>query len=245
MGGLRSTGWIAVLCLLAGAPLAAAEELVESCRTEFTRLGIDDNKTLLLGVPTGEHETVPPGEVIYYDRSRFYPEENEVPVRGYRVRIEAFHHPTSGGLGGVFAGSDSMAILVPWGCRGDRLPTRWDEAAGRWTTARESAVFSAVLRPVATADGTPIFDVYSAALEPYPTAKPVRDRISEAIRAGQGFLSAQEFFIFAASLPVRDVRTGALSDAERLRAWLAEHPGLAKRWPASETLEALRARGEL
>jgi hypothetical protein len=104
------------------------------------------------------------------------------------------------------------------------------------------------MRPVATPDGTPIFDVYSAHFEPYPTAKLIRERISEAIRSGPGFLTAQEYFIFAASLPLREEdgeeEAGPI-DASRVRKWVAENPSLAKRWPASESLEALRAHDEL
>lgn len=237
---LRTLGLVAI-GLLAVAP-------AQACRTTFAPHGFDPDTVLLLGAPTGEHIEVPPGEVVYYDRSSPYPEENDVPVRGYVVRVEAFHHAQSTGLSGVFEGSGSKAILVPWGYRGDCKTSRWDETAGRWIASVEPAVFAAKMRPVAASDGTPIFDVYSAHFEPYPTAKLIRERISEAIRGGPGFLTAQQYFIFAASLPVREEDAegeAAPVDATRVRSWLAENPSLAERWPASESLEALRAHGEL
>jgi hypothetical protein len=236
---------MAAVLFLGAAMAAGVAEEDQTCRKDYVPIALDADIALLLGVATGEHVSVPPGDVVYYDRSQFIPEETDVPVRGYRVLVQAFHHATAQGLAGVFEGSDAKAILVPWGCRGDWKTVRWDEAAGRWISAREPAVFRAVLRPLAAPDGTPIFDVYSAHFEPYPTAKWVRDRLSDTIRGGRKFLTAQEYFIFAASLPVRDPKTDALSGAERIRRWAAENPGLARRWPAVESLEALRARGIL
>jgi hypothetical protein len=231
----------ALLCalwlLLAAAPSQA-------CREADAPIGFEADTALLLGEALGQYAEVPPGEVLYYERSRFYPEENHVPVRGYVVRVQAYHQPEASGLKVVFEGSGSKAILVPWGYRGDCKTTRWDEASGRWIASTEPAVYAAKLRSVAAEDGTPIFDVYGAYFEPYPTAKLVRDRIAQAIRGGQRFLTAQEYFIFGASLPVRDAKTGALSGG-RIGSWVSENPDLATRWPASESLEALRARGAL
>lgn len=216
-----------------------------ACRESFPPQAIDADAALLMGVATGAHVAVPPGEVVYYDRSSVVPEETNVPVRGYVVRVQAFHHAMPRGLASVFEGSDSKAILVPWGHRGDCKTARWDESAGRWISSPEPAVFTAKLRPVAASDGTPIFDVFSAHFEPYPTAKWIRDRISQAIRSDRKFLSAQEYFIFGASLPVRDPETGGIVGAGRLREWVQENPDLATRWPAAESLEGLRERGAL
>ncbi len=242
-GKWPTVGAIAIVYLL----FAAAP--TQACRTTIAPLGYDADTALLLGTPTGMHIEVPPGEVVYYDRGAPYPEENDVPVRGYEVRVDAFHHAHTTGLSAVFEGSGSRAILVPWGYRGDCKTSRWDETAGRWISSDESAVFAAKLRAVAAPDGTPIFDVYSAYFEPYPSAKQIRDRITKAIRGGSGFLTAQEYFIFAASLPARPVPEEGEPlppiDTTRLRRWLAENPALAARWPASESLESLRARGEL
>jgi hypothetical protein len=99
--------------------LILAVQPSQACRTTFAPHGFAPDTVLLLGAPTGEYVEVPPGDVVYYDRSSRYPEENDVPVRGYVVRVEAFHHAQSAGLSGVFEGSGSKAILVPWGYRGD------------------------------------------------------------------------------------------------------------------------------
>jgi hypothetical protein len=229
--------------LLAAMLVAAAP--AQACRTTYAPHGFEADDTLLLGVASGEYVSVVAVSLKNYDRSSLYPEETNVPVRGYVVRVQAFHHAQAGGLAAVFEGSGSKAILVPWGYRGDCKTARWDETAGRWIASGEPAVFAAKLRSVAAPDGTPIFDVFSAHFEPYPTAKLIRDRISEAIRGGRGFLTAQEYFIFGASLPLRDGETGGIIDPGQIRRWVEENPDLATRWPAVESLETLREHGEL
>lgn len=238
----RAARVLAALC--AGLALASPAS-AQSCRRSEAPTGLAPDTTLLLGIATGEHVEVPPGDVLYFDRSSLVPEDSQVPVRGYVVKVEAFHHPQPRGLAAVLEGSDAKAILVPWGTRGDCKTVRWDEAAGRWIASSQPAVFAGELRPVAASDGTPILDVYSAYFEPYPTARVIRQRITEAIRGGRRFLTAQEYFIFAAALPERDPDSGALADAAALRRWAEENPQLASRWPADETLETLREGGVL
>lgn len=158
---------------------------------------------------------------------------------------------------GRLAGRDSAALEAAFAARGRRevIVVPWDRDGGcrtivyvgsaRFMEDGEAGFFSPQLRARADwAGGVPTFDAYPWS-EPYPSGSAynrryaVHDTVTAARTADA--LTAEEYMELYAAIPtVGPEEPGYREQAERLWEWERRHPGLARRWPATEVLIMIR-----
>ena len=125
-------------------------------------------------------------------------------------------------------------VVVPWDYDPGCEPTYWSRSA-RWIDSGLVGFYTLKLRSETQwVDAHPTFDAFTADLNPYPHGEFYRAgyRGTNALRSGVS-LDARELFSLFRVLPFYDASDRVSPDAlVPLRAWLAEHPELAKRYPA-------------
>jgi hypothetical protein len=145
----------------------------------------------------------------------------------------------SAGRTGPDSISPGVVVLVPWIYSADCKPFEWNEPKP-WTPPNRVAFYTGVLRPSGKwIDNLPTFDVYDA------WAQPIYEGEDDARRSSslKAFLTVEEFLDLYALVPTFDElreRLGPNSNravVERVEAWAAAHPALAKRYPADILLD--------
>ena len=161
-------------------------------------------------------------------------------VYGQLVRVERLGGADSATVAGVLAErSDSTVVLVPWDYDPSCRPTFWNGSA-RWVPVGEEGAFrKARLRPPAQwVDGTPTFDVFLAALEPYPLGLRHRREAERAEDRDRGRrLTAGEYYELYSALPPSHLVNGRPDAALALVAdWERRNPDLPAVPPAPDVL---------
>ena len=139
-------------------------------------------------------------------------------------------------------GSDSIppgiVVLVPWIYGSDCKPFEWNEPKP-WTPPNRVAFYTGALRPPDKwIDKLPTFDVYDAWAQPIYAGDD--DKRSTRTKPN---LTVEEFldlYVLVPSFEELEERLGPNKKpgvVERLEAWAAAHPALAKRFPADSLLD--------
>lgn len=131
-----------------------------------------------------------------------------------------------------------IVVLVPWIYGADCKPFEWNEPKP-WTPPNRVAFYTGALRPRDKwIDKLPTFDVYNAWAQPVYAG----DDGTRSTRP-KPYLTMEEFLDLYALVPTfqeLEERLGPNKKpavVERLEAWAAAHPALAKRYPANELLD--------
>jgi hypothetical protein len=134
-------------------------------------------------------------------------------------------------------GSDSIppgiVVLVPWIYGSDCKPFEWNEPKP-WTPPNRVAFYTGALRPPDKwIDKRPTFDVYQAWAQPVYAGDD--DKRSSMPKP---YLTVQEFLNLYVLVPTFDeLQNKTPGVVERIKAWTAAHPALAKRYPADYLLD--------
>jgi len=133
-----------------------------------------------------------------------------------------------------------MVVLVPWIYGSDCKPFEWNESKP-WTPPNRVAFYTGALRqPDKWIDKLPTFDVFSAWSQPVYAGD---DDRRAAITRPKPYLTVEEFldlYVLVPTFEELQERLGPNKNpavVERLEAWAAAHPALAKRYPANELLD--------
>ena len=167
---------------------------------------------------------------VRYERE---PGRAQRPIHGQVAHVERIAGDLAPMVTRAWNGASGDVVLVPWSYTADcRQTLQWGESA-RWVSPGTRGLFTATLRDSSQwVAGRPTFDVRAPFLEPYPAGE--HDDVPP-----DSMMSADEVFDFLQAVPPGD-QAWESSDpyaalAPLLR-WAREHPGLARRYPASAAL---------
>ena len=198
------------------------------------------NGTFFLAVALGDTVEAGAGGPEFWPPlgNRRVPEDR--PIFGQRIRL---HRIGGAGVDRLRPALrvDSTAVVVPWGYRADCRRIRWQESA-RWVEPGATGFYRAVLRgPDDWVDGRPTFDVAAAWYEPYPQGAFLRFEFRRAYDSDRfspdHALTAEQLFDLYRRLPnSAEIDGGSPAVWRPFCDWVASHPRLAGRYPASRII---------
>lgn len=226
---IRTACVIAALLLLF--PLTAAP--VDACR-QIALPVPTESQVFFTGVATADTLEAGPGDVKYGLRDGRPGQAPAQPIRGQVFRIERIGGPQAGGLGGLSAGLGEI-IVVPWDYDASCEILAWT-ASAYWTPPGTYGFVIGTLRAREHwVDGRPTVDTHNPYNLPYTGRKRIRGTPRDV--PIEDFLSPGHVFELHQVMPTRSGLARAEAEAlAPLRAWVAEHPDLARRPPAAMML---------
>ena len=194
-------------------------------------------ETILLASATRDTMLAGPGEIEPSPHVGHTGPGGTGPIHGQVFVVERFKGLDSARLASAFAQmSEPRAFIVPWDYDEMCRPTRWTASGPAWVPTGEQGTFTVKLRPDSLwIEGTPVFDAFYAAFEPYPWNVPFRDDVRSPTRPPQADrMSAEDYFALLSVLPLwedmyehPDSAQSAFAQSRR------EHPDLARLHPAN------------
>jgi hypothetical protein len=196
-----------------------------SVRPDLYFIGSAQPDTLLAGLG----EVVPPAAAGHYRDGR------RRAVYGQLVNVTQLNSQAPAELKAAQNSSSRFeVVIVPWDYTASCEPTYWTLSA-RWIEPGPEGFYIVNMRARRHwVGGRPTFDVFFAALHPYPLGRMFPDRRR---REPGAWLTPRELFSLVSAMPTREEMKASRRDAlNRLERWEAANPGLAIRYPAKEAI---------
>lgn len=229
----------APLCLgLTGAALGRTASL--RCSLMILPLSRHTEKTYFVATALADTVLAGPGDVRWEDGDGSSV-DGPPRVYGQLVRVDT--------LGGADAEAVRAAlrrlpapeaVVVPWAYDSMCRPVPWG-ASARWVNPGLTGFYRVRPRPAAQwVEGRPTFDAFAAWAEPYPHGffYFAAHRDTWALHDGPS-LSPTEMFSLYEALPTHTA-VGDTTGLGPLLRWAAEHPELARKYPAETILTRLK-----
>ena len=191
--------------------------------------------TYVVATATADTVLAGPGYVTPSTYGGHWGRGNVRDVYGQLVHVDSIAGAYQVAIRRMLQHGDRRVVIVPWDYDPSCEPTYWSGSA-RWVDPGLVGFYKLKIRDESRwVGGRPTFDAFTADLNPYPHGAYYRRgwHGTDAVRSSQASLDARQLFSLFLALPFYDAPAAMGPDSlAALRRWVAEHPELAKRYPA-------------